>query len=179
MGTGFVGASLARQQGISTLARLRKDLDAGRLPAEAIIDGVMILVAAAVLITPGVLTDLFGFLCLVPAFRRPLKALREAAVRARGAGGNRPCQRGGRRCGRPGTAPADEERNATPPRQSVNTTLTTAVGSANLMSSAISSNIRLIKKARAFDPRNCAQRWGRGSPIQGTLNRHPVSFIVS
>jgi len=73
MGTGIVGASLARQQGISTLARLRKDLDDRRLPAEPIVDGVLILVAAAVLITPGVLTDLVGFLFLVPAFRRLLK----------------------------------------------------------------------------------------------------------
>ena len=73
MGTGIVGASLARQQGISTLARLRKDLDDGQLPAEPIVDGVLILIAAAVLITPGVLTDLVGFLCLVPACRQVLK----------------------------------------------------------------------------------------------------------
>ena len=73
MGTGIVGASLARQQGISTLARLRADLDAGRWPAEPIVDGVLILVAATVLITPGVLTDLAGFLCLVPACRRLLR----------------------------------------------------------------------------------------------------------
>ncbi len=73
MGTGIVGASLARQQGMSTFNRLQRDLNAGRLPADAIVDGVMILVAAAVLITPGVLTDLFGFLCLVPACRRPVK----------------------------------------------------------------------------------------------------------
>ena len=73
VGTGIVGASLARQQGISTFARLRKDLEAGRLPAEPIVDGVLILVAAAVLITPGVLTDLVGFLCLVPACRRLIK----------------------------------------------------------------------------------------------------------
>ena len=73
MGTGIVGAALARQQGISTLARLRADLDAGRWPAEPIVDGVLILVAAAVLITPGVLTDLAGFLCLVPACRQLLK----------------------------------------------------------------------------------------------------------
>ena len=71
--TGVVGASLARQQGISTLARLRADLAAGRLPADPIVDGVLILVAAAVLITPGLLTDLAGFLCLVPAFRRLVK----------------------------------------------------------------------------------------------------------
>ena len=70
IGTGIVGASLARQQGISTLARLRNDLEAGQLPAEPIVDGVLILLAAVVLITPGVLTDLVGFLCLVPACRR-------------------------------------------------------------------------------------------------------------
>ena len=89
VGTGTVGAALARQQGISTLARLRKDLNDGRLPAEPIVDGVLILVAAVVLITPGVLTDLVGFLCLVPACRRLLKlylkrrferAVREGAV---------------------------------------------------------------------------------------------------
>ena len=73
MGTGIVGAWLARQQGISTLARLRRDLNEGRLPGEAIIDGVLILLAAAVLIAPGVLTDLLGFICLVPACRRLLK----------------------------------------------------------------------------------------------------------
>ena len=101
MGTGIIGASLARQQGISTLARLRKDLDDGRLPAEPIVDGVLILIAAAVLITPGVLTDLVGFLCLVPACRRRLKrslkrrfdrAVRDGSVGvtvASGAGGDR------------------------------------------------------------------------------------------
>ena len=73
IGTGVVGASLARQQGISTLARLRNDLNAGKLPAEPIFDGVLILLAAVVLITPGVLTDLVGFLCLGPAYRRQLK----------------------------------------------------------------------------------------------------------
>ena len=83
IGTGVVGASMARQQGISTLGRLRKDLDAGRLPAEPIVDGVLILVAAALLLTPGVLTDLVGFLCLVPNCRRLLKrALKRRFERA-------------------------------------------------------------------------------------------------
>ena len=86
IGTGVVGASLARQQGINTLARLRTDLDAGRLPAQAIVDGVLILVAAALLVTPGVLTDLFGFFCLIPSCRRLLtrtmKRRFERAVRA-------------------------------------------------------------------------------------------------
>lgn len=91
LATGIVGASLARRQGISGLARLRADLEAGRFPADPIVDGVLILVAAAVLITPGLLTDLVGFLCLVPACRRLVKRyLRgtfERAVQAGTVGG--------------------------------------------------------------------------------------------
>lgn len=54
---------------------MRSELAAGSLPAASIADGVIILLAAAVLITPGILTDAFGFLCLVPAFRRALKSM--------------------------------------------------------------------------------------------------------
>lgn len=71
--TGLVGAALARHQGMATLARLTADLGEGRLPAEPLIDGVMILLAGAMLITPGLLTDLSGFLLLVPACRRFVK----------------------------------------------------------------------------------------------------------
>lgn len=73
IGTGIIGATLAKQQGINTLARLRDDLENNQLPAEPIVDGLIILLAATVLITPGVLTDLVGFLCLVPAVRQLLK----------------------------------------------------------------------------------------------------------
>jgi len=71
--TGVVGASLARSQGLQVLARVQGELGAGRLPAESLVDGMIILVAAALLVTPGVLTDAFGLLCLVPAFRRVVK----------------------------------------------------------------------------------------------------------
>ena len=63
---------------MSTLARLRQDLDDGRLPAEPIVDGVLILIAAAVLITSGVMTDAVGFLCLVPACHGLVKRYRNA-----------------------------------------------------------------------------------------------------
>jgi UPF0716 protein FxsA len=85
VGTGIVGASLAKQQGVNTFARLRRDLGEGRSPAVPIIDGVLILVAAAFLLTPGVLTDVVGFLLLVPMsrrlIRRSLKRRFERAVR--------------------------------------------------------------------------------------------------
>ncbi len=71
--TGVIGASLARRQGLDVLRRLQQETDAGRLPADPIADGAFLLVAGALLVTPGVLTDAVGFLCLVPAFRNLVK----------------------------------------------------------------------------------------------------------
>lgn len=83
--TGVVGASLARGQGISVVRAIQSEVSEGRLPADSMVDGVMILIAAALLVTPGVLTDAFGFMCLVPAFRKVVRAAlwqrMEAAVR--------------------------------------------------------------------------------------------------
>jgi UPF0716 protein FxsA len=76
--TGVVGASLARQQGLGVIRALQRETSEGRLPAVPLIDGALILVAAALLVTPGVLTDAFGFACLVPAFR---EAARRALLR--------------------------------------------------------------------------------------------------
>ena len=71
--TGIVGASLARRQGLGVLGVVQRETAAGRLPASTLVDGVIILLAGALLVTPGILTDAFGFLCLVPAFRRLVK----------------------------------------------------------------------------------------------------------
>jgi len=71
--TGFVGAALARHEGLRCIARIRQETAAGRLPADSLLDGLMILVAGALLVTPGVLTDLVGFSLLVPGFRRIMK----------------------------------------------------------------------------------------------------------
>ncbi len=72
--TGIAGASMARNQGLRVLAHVQKQLAAGQMPADALVDGLMILVASALLVTPGILTDVFGFLCLVPGFRALAKA---------------------------------------------------------------------------------------------------------
>jgi UPF0716 protein FxsA len=72
--TGAGGAWLARREGLGVLRRIQADLGAGRLPGPALVDGAIILFAGAVLITPGVLTDIAGFLCLVPATRRLIRA---------------------------------------------------------------------------------------------------------
>ena len=71
--TGIVGASLARRQGLGVLREVQRETAEGRLPAGSLVDGVIILIAAALLVTPGILTDAVGFLCLLPAFRRTLK----------------------------------------------------------------------------------------------------------
>ena len=71
--TGVLGAFLVRRQGIAVLARLRADVQAGRLPADSIFDGGVLLIAGAFLMTPGILTDTAGFLCLIPATRRVIK----------------------------------------------------------------------------------------------------------
>ncbi len=73
--TGVLGASLARVQGFLVLRKIQEDVARGQLPAGPMVDGLIILVAGALLITPGILTDAFGFLCLVPAFRAFLKAM--------------------------------------------------------------------------------------------------------
>jgi UPF0716 protein FxsA len=73
--TGVLGAFLVRRQGVQVLTRIRAELQGGRLPADSIFDGAIILVAGAFLVTPGILTDTLGFLCLIPATRRFIKQL--------------------------------------------------------------------------------------------------------
>lgn len=77
--TGVVGASMARNQGVRVLGHVQSEIAAGRMPADSLVDGILILLASALLVTPGVLTDAFGFLCLIPAFRGRVK--REAMRR--------------------------------------------------------------------------------------------------
>jgi UPF0716 protein FxsA len=73
--TGALGAFLARRQGGRVLTRMRTDFQTGQLPADSIFDGAIILVAGAFLMTPGILTDTVGFLCLIPVTRGWIKRL--------------------------------------------------------------------------------------------------------
>jgi UPF0716 protein FxsA len=68
--TGFAGAALARLEGLRTLWSIRGELARGRLPGDALFDGLAILVGGALLLTPGILTDLLGFSFLFPPTRR-------------------------------------------------------------------------------------------------------------
>lgn len=70
--TALIGAALVRAQGFSTLMRIRSSLDAGEIPAVAMLEGAFLLVAGALLLTPGFLTDSVGFAFLCPPVRRAL-----------------------------------------------------------------------------------------------------------
>lgn len=72
--TGVIGAYLARWQGVAAIRRIEEELDHRRMPADAIFDGALILVAGVLLITPGVMTDASGLLLLFPPTRRLVKA---------------------------------------------------------------------------------------------------------
>jgi len=71
--TGMLGAYLARQQGIRTFQTIQSLMARGEMPGEPLVDALLILLAGFLLITPGILTDLLGFLMLVPATRAPLR----------------------------------------------------------------------------------------------------------
>lgn len=71
--TGISGATLARIQGFLVLTRIRTELQMGRMPAEEIIDGLLILIGGILLLTPGLLTDLMGFLMLIQSSRKLFK----------------------------------------------------------------------------------------------------------
>ncbi|WP_089935503.1 FxsA family protein [Candidatus Entotheonella palauensis] len=71
--TAMLGASLTRREGLKTWLRFQEKLTTGALPNEELLDGLMILVAGAVLLTPGFLTDAVGFILLIPGSRRVVK----------------------------------------------------------------------------------------------------------
>jgi UPF0716 protein FxsA len=67
--TAFVGASLVRSQGLQTLLSMQQRIHAGELPAQQILEGVMLAVAGVLLLTPGFMTDLMGMVVLLPHAR--------------------------------------------------------------------------------------------------------------
>lgn len=70
IGTGVLGSILARREGLAVFGRFREAMAAGRMPGREIQDGMMIAFAAALLLTPGLISDSFGFFLLTPWGRR-------------------------------------------------------------------------------------------------------------
>ena len=72
--TAILGAYLVKQQGIETMQKVQKEMNSGRMPAMQMAEGVALLFAGAVLLTPGFLTDAIGFALLVPFIRQTMIA---------------------------------------------------------------------------------------------------------
>lgn len=93
--TAVVGSWLAKREGLAAWQRVRSQMASGGLPGDDLVDGLIILVAGTLLLTPGFLTDIVGILGLLPPSRAGIRrlvrarferALREGTVRAVGGG---------------------------------------------------------------------------------------------
>ena len=69
------GAWLVKREGLATLRRAQAQVSNGRVPGTELVDGVLILFAGALLLTPGFLTDVLGILLLIPPVRLALRAV--------------------------------------------------------------------------------------------------------
>lgn len=87
IGTGLLGAFLMRLEGLRVLRDWQLSMAQGRIPEDGILSGALILVGGALLILPGVLTDVIGLLLLIPPTRRFVASrIRRGLERRRQAG---------------------------------------------------------------------------------------------
>lgn len=70
--TAVIGVALLRIQGLSTMMRFQQQLQQGELPATTMLEGMMLFMAGALLLTPGFFTDSIGFLLLLPPVRKAI-----------------------------------------------------------------------------------------------------------
>lgn len=81
--TGFAGAALTRQQGLRAFLSVQRKLAMGQVPSQSLLDGLSILVGGALLLTPGILTDVLGFSLILPLSRRALQGLLQRRLKRR------------------------------------------------------------------------------------------------
>lgn len=79
--TSALGAYFARKQGIEAFQKVQRDLQYGKMPGGAIVDGFCILIGGLLLLIPGFLSDLIGALLLIPVTRKGIKPLFERWLR--------------------------------------------------------------------------------------------------
>jgi UPF0716 protein FxsA len=70
--TATVGLWLLKLEGLATLARLQDRINQGEIPGQELLEGIMLLIGGALLLTPGFFTDGIGFVCLIPVLRKPI-----------------------------------------------------------------------------------------------------------
>jgi len=100
--TATIGLWLLKLEGLATLARVQEKLNQGQIPETELLEGIMLLVGGALLLTPGFVTDAIGFTCLLPGLRRPIARwiIRQGVFKAMKLSGSafrtdRPSQTGG------------------------------------------------------------------------------------
>ena len=69
----FIGSWLVKREGLATLRRAQEQVRMGRVPGTELVDGVLIIFAGALLLTPGFITDIVGVLLLVAPVRMALR----------------------------------------------------------------------------------------------------------
>ncbi|WHY77904.1 FxsA family protein [Neobacillus sp. WH10] len=86
--TGVIGAYLAKREGLQTIRKAQEQLRSGQIPGEAVLDGICILIGGILLLLPGFITDISGFLLLFPPTRRLFKFLMINSIRKKIKRGN-------------------------------------------------------------------------------------------
>lgn len=79
----LLGGWLVRREGLTVLRRVQGSLSAGRMPGTELLDGLLVLVAGALLLTPGLVTDALGLVLLLPPVRALVRGLVTRRYRAR------------------------------------------------------------------------------------------------
>ncbi|MFD2133913.1 FxsA family protein [Pseudogracilibacillus auburnensis] len=91
--TGMVGVALVRKQGLETWRRAQFAIHNREVPREQILDGICIIAGGIFLLTPGFITDLLGFLLVLPMTRKPFKTFLGFLIMKRIANGKIPFRR--------------------------------------------------------------------------------------
>jgi UPF0716 protein FxsA len=112
--TAMIGTWLLRSQGLQTLQRAQESLNQNVFPVSEVFDGLCLLLAGGLLLTPGFVTDVVGFLLFVPAVRRILRQIAWSYLARSGRAGTwtnaeGPTGPGGNRPGSGGPATIDGE----------------------------------------------------------------------
>jgi UPF0716 protein FxsA len=80
-----VGAWLVKREGLGVVRRAQQQVQRGQVPATELVDGVLILFAGALMLTPGFFTDVFGIALMIPPVRRSLRGLASKQLSRRAA----------------------------------------------------------------------------------------------
>lgn len=81
--TAVAGAYMVKLEGIAVMYRIQENMQQGTFPAEELINGMMILMAGVLLLTPGFFTDVVGFLMVFPVSRGVIKRIAGRYIKKR------------------------------------------------------------------------------------------------